>query len=171
MNNSRISERGPVSIVTVWPPVIIVCAVVAALAGCLQSASPVPQEKAGYVGVWERGQYPLDSFDEFRSTYVFLHITQDGHVVYARFRKTENSQSCTSVGRSTLKSLTDEQIDIEILWLFTMSFEVNEPPHEADGEWEMTVDGNELTRSMRSADTQPYTFDCGDDDLVREQTI
>ncbi len=126
MNNSQISEHGPLSVLANWPCKFILFGVVAAIAGCFQAPSPVPPEKAGYVAVWERGRYPLDSFDEFRGTYMYLQITQDGHVVYARFRKTGNSQSCTSVGRSTLKSLTDEQIDIEILWLFTMSFEVTQ---------------------------------------------
>ena len=142
---------------TSWLSTILAFGAVVAVTGCDQAPSPIPPAKSVYVGVWEQGTYPVHSLAEFRGRYVFLQITQDGYLAYARFQKTENTSTCTVIGRSPLKTLTDNQIDVSFLWFFTTSFEVNEPPHQVAGEWKMTVDGNELTKSARSADQLPFT--------------
>lgn len=88
----------------------------------------VPQDKAAYVGEW-------------KADGMSLLITRDGSIVYHRMRKGAR----TSID-APLKGFHGDDFDVGIGPL-TTTFKVNVPPHEEAGEWKMTVDGVELTRS------------------------
>jgi hypothetical protein len=98
---------------------------VVSLASC---GVAVPAEKANYVGEW-------------KADGMSLLITRDGSIVYHRRRKGAR----TSID-APLKAFHGDDFDVGIGPL-TTTFKVNVPPHEEAGEWKMTVDGVELTRS------------------------
>ncbi|SFN70403.1 hypothetical protein [Dokdonella immobilis] len=103
----------------------LVLLVVVMLASC---GVAVPAEKAAYVGEW-------------KADGMSLLITRDGSIVYHRMRKGAR----TSID-APLKSFHGDDFDVGI-GPMTTTFKVNVPPHESGGEWKMTVDGVELTRS------------------------
>lgn len=88
----------------------------------------VPAEKAAYVGEW-------------KADGMSLLITRDGSIVYHRMRKGAR----TSID-APLKGFHGDDFEVGI-GPMTTTFKVNVPPHESSGEWKMTVDGVELTRS------------------------
>ncbi len=88
---------------------------------------PLPEDKLSYVGEWQ-------------SKEMFLLILQDGTVAYKRLK----GGGSTSV-EGPLKKFIGDDFEVGILFL-TTTFEVSEPPHEANGSWQMVVDGVRLTR-------------------------
>lgn len=96
-----------------------------ALAGC---AKPVPPEKAAYVGEWQ-------------SDTMALLITAEGRVVYERQVGSNGNKSIDG----PLKAFEGDDFVVGVGPVET-TFVVSTPPHEEDGEWKMTVDGEELVR-------------------------
>ena len=100
----------------------------AALSGC---GKPLPADKADYAGEWQRPE-------------MYLLITQDGSVRYKRIK----GGATTSV-EGPLKSFDGDNFTVGV-GPMTTTFEVSSRPHQtADGEWRMTVDGLELTRTTQ----------------------
>ena len=99
----------------------------AALSGC---GKPVPPEKADYVGEWQRPE-------------MYLSITQGGSVKYKRTQ----TGSTTSV-EGPIKAFEGDNFKVGVGPMVT-TFVVSVRPHQtADGDWKMTVDGLELTRTQ-----------------------
>jgi hypothetical protein len=90
--------------------------------------TPVPADKAAYVGDW--------SGENMR-----LHIQQDGHVKYKRDRKGKNVDVTVD-----LQGFNGDNFDVGFA-LVRSTFVVGKPPHREGGKWTMTVDGVELTRA------------------------
>ena len=100
----------------------------ATLSGC---GKPLPAEKANYVGEWQQPE-------------MYLLITQDGRVRYKRIK----SGATVSV-EGPIKAFEGDNFTVGV-GPMTTTFEVSVRPHQtADGEWRMTVDGLELTRTTR----------------------
>jgi hypothetical protein len=89
----------------------------------------VPEDKSDYIGEW-------------RAVDMGLRITPDGRVEYWRTQ----GQSKTSV-KGPLQSFDGDDFTVGISFM-TTTFDVSVPPHEADGEWTMTVDGVRLKRVL-----------------------
>jgi hypothetical protein len=104
------------------PLLALLCAL---LGACGQ---PVPAEKAAYLGEWH-------------TTTMYLLITADGSVRYKRLR----GGATTSID-GPLKGFAGNDFEVGVGPLST-TFIVSEPPHLDAGEWKMTVDGVELTRT------------------------
>ncbi len=94
------------------------------LAGC---ADPLPADKLDYAGDW-------------RAPGMSLLILEDGSVAYERIR----SGASTSIN-GPLKEFDGDDFVVG-LWVFTTTFDVTEPPHQVNGEWQMVVDGVRLTK-------------------------
>jgi hypothetical protein len=103
----------------------LILVVLLALAAC---AKPVPADRQDYVGTWE-------------SATMSLHISADGRVVY-QHEPTPNSS--TSI-EAPIKAFEGNDLVVGVGPL-TTRFVVSLPPHEEDGVWKMTVDGELLTR-------------------------
>ena len=94
------------------------------LVGC---SKPLPESKRNYTGEWQ-------------SEEMKLLILADGTVAYRRFKKGVS----TSVN-GPIKEFNDNNFVVGFLFL-TTTFEVTEPPHEVEEQWQMVVDGVRLTR-------------------------
>jgi hypothetical protein len=100
----------------------------ALLSGC---GKPLPPEKAAYAGEWQRPE-------------MYLLITPDGSVRYKRIKA-----GATVSVEGPIKEFDGDNFTVGI-GPMTTKFEVSVRPHQtADGEWHMTVDGVELTRTMQ----------------------
>jgi len=95
------------------------------LASC---ATPVPPDKAAFVGEW-------------RGTAMVLLITQDGSIAYKRLK----SGAKVSI-EGPLKDFEGNNFVVGIGPVKT-TFVVSVPPHQENGQWRMTVDGVELTKT------------------------
>ena len=94
------------------------------LSGC---GTPVPADKADYVGVW-------------RSQEMVLSITQDGSIDYKRQRGSAE----TSIN-GPLQEFQGDDFSVGV-WFISTTFVVSKPPYQEDGRWKMVVDGVELTK-------------------------
>ncbi len=99
-------------------------------AGAEEPASALASSRAAYVGQWSGPD-------------VSLSISPEGEVHYKRERK--------SGGTSTNKTITGsikafQGAHLKVAALITVTLEVQAPPHEVDGVWKMTAEGDELTR-------------------------
>jgi hypothetical protein len=103
---------------------------VALVAAC---AEPVPSAKAAYVGDWQAPD-------------MWLSITADGHVSYARRR----GSARTNIN-APIQAFEGDDFIVGVGWMHTR-FVVSRPPHLEGGVWKMTVDGVELTRGALAAD-------------------
>jgi hypothetical protein len=103
-------------------------ALLCALGAC---GVPVPREKSAYVGEW---QAPT----------MYLLITADGSVRYARLR----GGARTNV-EGPLKGFDGDNFEVGVGPLST-TFVVSTPPYLDGGDWKMVVDGVELTRSIET---------------------
>ena len=95
------------------------------LAAC---GKPVPADKQAYVGTWE-------------STTTSLLIDASGRVIY----KHQPSPSVSKSLDAPIKAYEGNDF-IAGVGPLTTRFVVSVPPHQVDGSWKMTVDGQELTR-------------------------
>ncbi len=95
------------------------------LAAC---GKPVPADKQAYVGTWE-------------SDTTSLLIDAGGRVIY----KHQPSPSVSKSLDAPIKSYEGNDF-IAGVGPLTTRFVVSVPPHQVDGSWKMTVDGQELTR-------------------------
>ena len=89
---------------------------------------PVPADKLDYVGEWT-------------AEGMSLLITRDGSIVYHRLRKGAR----TSMD-APLKGFHGNDFEVGVGPMSTI-FKVDDPPHQVEGHWRMTVDGVELTRT------------------------
>jgi len=90
-------------------------------------SNPIPESKMDYVGVWQgRGMGLL--------------ILPDGTVSYERLKEGGK----VSVN-GPLKEFVGDDFVVGVLFI-TTTFEVSEPPHEVNGQWQMVVDGVRLNR-------------------------
>lgn len=89
---------------------------------------PVPAEKQAYVGTWE-------------SATTSLLIDPTGRVVYKHNPSPSTSKSLDA----PIKSYEGNDFIVGVGPL-TSRFVVSVPPHQVEGSWKMTVDGQELTR-------------------------
>ena len=90
-------------------------------------SNPIPESKMDYVGVW-------------RGREMALLILPDGTVSYERLK----NGGKTSVN-GPLKEFIGDDFVVGVLFI-TTTFEVSEPPHEVNGQWQMVEDGVRLTR-------------------------
>jgi hypothetical protein len=102
-----------------------IAAFCALLSGC---GSPVPPEKAAYVGEWKE-----------RS--MVLVITQEGKVSYKR----QKGGASTSID-APLRKFEGDNFIVGIGPMNT-TFVVSKPPYLDGSTWKMVVDGVELTRT------------------------
>jgi len=89
---------------------------------------PVPAEKRDYIGHWE-------------SSSTSLVIDQTGRVIYKHSPRPSVSKSLDA----PIKAYEGDDFIVGVGPL-TTRFVVSEPPHQVDGTWKMTVDGQELVR-------------------------
>ena len=94
------------------------------LSGC---GTPVPADKADYVGVW-------------RSPEMHLSITQDGNIDYERHRGSAE----TSIN-GPLQQFQGDEFSVGF-WFISTTFVVSKPPYQEGDRWKMVVDGVELTK-------------------------
>ena len=94
------------------------------LSGC---GTPVPVDKADYVGTW-------------RSQEMRLSITQEGNINYERHR----GSARTSID-GPLQEFHGNDFSVGF-WFISTTFVVSKPPYQEGGEWKMVVDGVELTK-------------------------
>jgi hypothetical protein len=87
----------------------------------------LPKGKENYAGTWTSNE-------------VFLQIDKGGQVNYER-----NSGSTKTSVNGPIQKFNGNSFSVGILGI-TTDFVVSKPPHEENGMWLMTVDGNELTR-------------------------
>jgi hypothetical protein len=103
---------------------LLASGILALLVAC---SSPLPADRAAYVGEWE-------------GTGMVLEIDHDGQVYYERMsngsRRSVNMPLIRFEGANFVVGFGP----------FTTTFIVSSPPHESNGAWLMTVDGVELTR-------------------------
>lgn len=89
---------------------------------------PLPDDRLAYAGTWKA--------ESMRLT-----ITEDGRVDYARKGHT------TTTVTGPIKEFKGDDIVVGF-WFLTTTFSVQKPPHTDGGQWKMTVDGVELTRTL-----------------------
>ena len=89
---------------------------------------PVPADKQAYVGTWE-------------STTTSLLIDASGRVIY----KHQPSPSVSKSLDAPIKAYEGNDFIAGVGPLTTRCV-VSVPPHQVEGRWKMTVDGQELTR-------------------------
>ncbi len=94
------------------------------LSGC---GTPVPADKADYVGAW-------------RSPEMRLSITRDGNINYERHRGSAE----TSIN-GPLQEFQGDDFSVGV-WFISTTFVVSQPPYQEGGRWKMVVDGVELTK-------------------------
>jgi len=94
------------------------------LAGC---GTPIPPEKASYIGHWQNQS-------------MSLLITAEGRVEYRKVRG-----STTTSLKAPIKRFTGDNFEAGLGPLAT-TFVVSQPPHQERGVWRMVVDGEVLTR-------------------------
>ena len=94
------------------------------LAAC---GTPVPPEKASYIGHWQNPS-------------VSLLITAEGRVEYRKVRG-----STTTSLKAPIKAFTGDNFEAGLGPLAT-TFVVSQPPHQERRVWSMVVDGEVLTR-------------------------
>jgi hypothetical protein len=99
--------------------------VAALLVAC---AKPLPADRSGYAGEWHGGP-------------ISLLITPEGRAIYER--KEGNMSKKID---APLKEFKGDNFVVGVGFMST-EFVVSRPPHEEGGEWKMTVDGVELTRT------------------------
>ena len=105
--------------------VLAVLAVSILLSGC---GTPVPPEKAPYVGEWQ-------------SREMYLLITEDGSVKYKRI-----SGGISKSISGPLRAFEGDNFVVGLPFVST-TFIVSKPPYEDNGRWRMVVDGITLTRA------------------------
>lgn len=103
---------------------IILIASLLFLSAC---SEPLPPNRLSYAGEWQ-------------SKEMALLILEDGTVAYQRVK----GGGSTSIN-GPLKEFVGDDFVVGVGFLAT-TFQVSEPPHEADGVWQMVVDGVRLTR-------------------------
>lgn len=87
----------------------------------------VPADKKDYVGTWQS--------DEIRIT-----IEQGGQVTYEK-----HSGSTTTSVSGPIQKFEGNNFVVGALG-FNTTFVISKVPHEENGSWKMTMDGQELTR-------------------------
>jgi len=95
-----------------------------ALTAC---SKPVPPEKSEYVGDW-------------RSQAMTLLITQDGGIVYERYKG-----GVKTTINAPIRRFEGDDFVVGIAFAST-TFKVSRPPYQLDGQWKMVVDGVELSK-------------------------
>ena len=107
--------------------VLIVVFLAALITGC---ADPLPPEKMAYAGEWQ-------------SSEMALLILTDGTVAYKRLK----NGGTTSLNSQVKEFLGDDFV--VGIGPFTTTFDVTEPPHFNNGQWQMVVDGVRLTKVVQ----------------------
>ncbi|HSI51031.1 MAG TPA: DUF3592 domain-containing protein [Ideonella sp.] len=101
-------------------------------------ATPVPPEKAAYVGEWQAPS-------------MYLLITQDGSVRYRRIKEGGSSSI-----DGPLKGFSGNDFEVGIGPL-SSTFVVSTPPHRDDEQWKMVVDEVELHKTADHAGPLPFS--------------
>lgn len=104
--------------------VIVAVLLCLALPAC---GTPVPADKAAYVGEWKEKT-------------MYLLITQDGSVRYKRLKG-----GVTTSVEGPLKAFVGDSFEVGVGPMSTM-FVVSKPPYQEGGQWKMVVDEVTLTR-------------------------
>ena len=68
-------------------------------------------------------------------------ITEDGSFHYKRFKSGWRKEI-----NGTFKEFKGNTFIVNALWVFPVTFKINEPPHKSGNKWKMRIDGVELTR-------------------------
>ncbi len=95
------------------------------LSGC---GTPVPADKADYVGAWS-------------SPKMRLSISRDGTINYERHR----GSTRTAIDNGPLQEFHGNDFSVGV-WFISTTFVVSRPPYQEGGRWKMVVDGVELTK-------------------------
>jgi len=91
-------------------------------------ADPVPADKQSYVGSWQGKGMQLS-------------LSKEGKVKYKRNEPGKNLDLSLD-----LLGFSGDNFDVGVPFLRS-TFVVSKPPHREGGQWKMTVDGVELTRT------------------------
>lgn len=89
--------------------------------------SGIPENKKDYIGLWT-------------SPEIMLNISENGQVEYEK----HTGSMKTSVN-GPIQEFKGKDFTVGAFGINT-TFKVSRPPHEENGTWKMTVDGQELTR-------------------------
>ena len=127
-----------------------------ALAACEEEPAPVAVDIAPYVGVWELGRFGESD------PYVYLQISDDSHISYARDDTTGMGSNCLAVDRTPLGVVSETRIVVPLFLGLTVDFEINQAPGEAGGATRMTIDGDRLTRTDSRNGGFDYEWTCDD---------
>ena len=106
--------------------IALIAAVCVLLASCVKGKA-IPEEYSSLVGTWTG-----NGFD--------IIITADGGASYHRI---SGSGETTFTG--PLNNITDKEIEFGFLF-FKQKLEIEQPPHEVDGRYEMVMDNVKLVR-------------------------
>ncbi|MBX9851470.1 MAG: hypothetical protein K2X86_06895 [Cytophagaceae bacterium] len=102
-------------------------ALLCVLASCDLKGIAVPADKMDYIGEWE-------------SPSMELYIGKDGSVKYERI-----ASGRTTKVSGPIQKFEGDNFVVGALGMNT-TFNVSRKPHEENGIWKMTVDGEDLTR-------------------------
>ncbi|WP_269792513.1 hypothetical protein [Stenotrophomonas sp. Iso1] len=102
--------------------------ILVALLMLVACTKPIPADKQSYIGTWE-------------SATMSLVVSREGRVIY----KHEPTPSTRKSIEAPIKAFEGNDMVVGVGPL-TTRFVVSLPPHQADGAWKMTVDGEALTR-------------------------
>lgn len=108
------------------PLALLLTLLLVLLTGC---SEPLPPDKSAYAGQW-------------RAANTTILITEAGRVEYVTRRDNGLHKSI----KAPLQRFEGDNFIVGV-GPFKTTFMVSRPPHQRDGEWKMTVDGVELTRS------------------------
>lgn len=72
-----------------------------------------------------------------------LVITHDGSVYYKKYKSGWKKEI-----NGTFKEFKGNTFIIKVLWIFPVTFRIDEPPHKSDNKWKMRIDGVELTKML-----------------------
>lgn len=126
--------------------------------------TPLPSSKSNYIGIWKSDPF-IDSLHGGKDNhYVFLGIKKDSTIVYANHKP----DLCFAFDSIITEIVNDSEIKTSIelpdWFLAGGKLKVNQSPHQAAGQWKMTIDGNELYRTKPKME-QKFRFKCSAGDL------
>ncbi|RJG47785.1 hypothetical protein D1Z90_10220 [Motilimonas pumila] len=94
------------------------------LSGC---SKPLPTDKVSYIGEWQ-------------GPHIYLLISASGEVEYEK----EQGATRTSIS-GPINHFEGDNFSVGFGFI-AADFEVSQPPYQAQGQWYMVVDGEELTK-------------------------
>jgi hypothetical protein len=72
-----------------------------------------------------------------------LVITEKGKLHYICFKGSSRKRI-----NGTIKEFKENSFVVKVLWIFSFTFKIDEPPHKSGNKWKMRINGVELTKEL-----------------------